>query len=241
MNYYHRAIYGLWPEKPEPNRIQTRIELVETLGKSGRKTQAQAELLSLMTEIPDDVAVKKQLGRFLLDYDLPKEAAQVFQEVVRKAPHDGDAYAGLGRAEFEQDDFRSAQQAFKNALRWNPGDMTSKKQFELTEQILALDPSVHGLNAMERYARSRKLIEATLGALDQCVATATGQLPPSATELADSARKLLLHRGRPRSYSDATEANLALAEELWKTRIDACGLPKPSDEMLSILMARLPK
>jgi hypothetical protein len=127
---------------------------------------------------------------------------------------------------------------FKSALRKKPADVASKKQ---AEQILALDPKLRGLNALERYARSRKLVEAALGSLDQCLATATSPLHPSAAEIADTARKSLLSRARPRSYGDAMEANLGLSEQLWKVRIDSCGLPKTSDEMLSILMSRLSK
>jgi hypothetical protein len=60
-------------------------------------------------------------------------------------------------------------------------------------------------------------------------------------EMADAARKSLLYKGKPRSYGDSTEANVGLSEQLWKTRIDSCGPPKDSDEMLSILMDQLSK
>jgi chloride channel protein, CIC family len=241
VEIYHKAIYGSWIENPRNRRIQARMELIATLGKFGRKTQAQAELLLLLAEMPEGIVVQKQIGRLLLDYGLVKESAEVFRKITQIMPQDGDAYAGLGRAEFALGDFRSAQQAFRGALRINPADVTSKQQLELSEQILALDPSLRGLNTSEKYARSQKLIKAALGSLSQCLATETNPLPPSTTQIADTARKSLLYRGRPRSYSDATEANVALSEQLWKVRIDSCGPPKASDEMLSILMARLPK
>ena len=177
VDMYHKAIYGSWTENPRDNRIQARMELVATLGKFGRKTQAQAELLLLLAEMPEDVAFQKQIGRLLLDYGLVKESAEVFRGITQRMPQDGDAYAGLGRAEFALGDFRSAQQAFRSALRRNPADVTSKKQLELAEQILALDPNLRGLNTSEKYARSRKLIEAALGSLDQCIATETNPIP----------------------------------------------------------------
>jgi chloride channel protein, CIC family len=241
VDIYHKAIYGSWTENPRENRAQARMELVATLGKFGRKTQAQAELLLLLAEMPEDVSFQKQLGRLLLDYGLVKESAELFRGLSQKTPQDGDAFTGLGRAEFAMGDFRSAQQAFRNALRINPFEVTSKKQLELAEQILALDPNLRGLNTSEKYARSRKLIEAILGSLDQCLATETNPSPSSTTEIADTARKSLFHRGRPRSYGDATEANVALSEQLWKVRTDSCGPPKASDEILSILMARISK
>jgi chloride channel protein, CIC family len=241
VDLYHKAIYGSWTENPRDNRIQARLEFVATLGKFGRKTLAQAELLLLLAEMPADALVQKQIGRLLLDYGLMKESAEVFRGLTQKLPQDGDAYAGLGRAEFTMGDFRSSQQAFRSALSRNPADVASRKQLELVEQILEIDPNLRGLNASERYARGRKLIEATLGSLDQCLATEANPLPPSTTQVADAARKSLLHRGRPRSYSDATEANIALSEQLWKLRIDSCGPPKASDDVLGILMARLSK
>jgi tetratricopeptide (TPR) repeat protein len=241
VDLYHKAIYGSWAENARDNRIQARMELVAALGKFGRKTQAQAELLSLLAEIPENVVFQKQIGRLLLDYGLVKESAEVFRGITQKTPQDADGYVGLGRAEFTLGDFRSAQQAFRSALRRNPADVTSKKQLELVEQILALDPNLHGLNTSEKYARSRKLMEAALGSLDQCLATEANPLPPSTTEIADAARKSLLYRGRPRSFGDATEANVALSEQLWTARIDSCGPPEASDDVLSILMARLSK
>ena len=176
----------------------------------------------------------------MLDYGLVKESAEVFRGIIRRTPGDGEAYAGLGQAEFTLGEFRSAQQAFKAASLRNPDDVTSKKHLELVEQILALDPKLGGLNTSEKYARSRKLVEAALGSLDQCLATKAYSPPPSTTEIADAARKSLLYRGRPRSLSDSVEVNIALSERLWKVRID-CGPPKASDEMLGILMSRLDK
>ena len=241
VDLYHKAIYGSWMENPQNNRVQVRMELVATLGKFGRKTQVQAELLLLLAEMPEDVTFRKQIGQLLLDYGLAKESAEVFLGLTQKTPQDGDVYAGLGRAEFAMEDFHSSQLAFKSALRRNSADVASQKQLKLVEQILEIDPNLRGLNTSERYARSRKLIEAAIGSLDQCIAAETNPLPPAATQVADAARKSLQYRGRPRSFGDATEANVALSEQLWKLRIDSCGPPKASDEMLSILMARLNK
>jgi chloride channel protein, CIC family len=241
VDMYHKAIHGFWAENARNNRIQARMELVAALGKFGRKTQAQAELLLLVAEMPKDVSLQKQIGRLLLDYGLVKESADVFQGITQRTPQDGEGYAGLGWAEFALGDFRSAQQSFRSAIRGNPDDVTSRKQLELVEQILSIDPNLRGLNTSEKYARSRKLLEAALGSLDQCLAAETNQLLPSTTEIADAARKSLLYRGRPRSLGDAVEANVALSEQLWKVRIDSCGPPKDSEEMLRILMSRLSK
>jgi chloride channel protein, CIC family len=239
--YYHKSIYGYWPDKSTTDGNQIRMELVEFLNKSGRLTQARAELLSLMAESPDDVVIRRQVAHWLLSYGLSMESAQLFREIIKKSPQDADAYAGLGQAEFVLGNFLSAEQALKNALRRNPGDVKSKQQLELSEQMLALNPNSRGLKATERYERSRKLIKETLQSLDPCLTSDTKPLSFSQIESMNAARASLASRKKPNSYSDATEFNLSLAVQLWKVRIDACGQPKSSDEILNLLMTQLSK
>jgi tetratricopeptide (TPR) repeat protein len=114
--YYRRAIYGSWPEGSVNNRIQARIELVDTLGKSNQNAQAQAELLLIVAEMPKDNSIRNRVGQLLLDYGLPKESAQVFQAIIKDSPGNGDAYGGLGKAELARDNYQNAQDAFKSAL-----------------------------------------------------------------------------------------------------------------------------
>jgi hypothetical protein len=107
----------------------------------------------------------------------------------------------------------------------------------MIQLIRALDPTPRGLTSVQRYEKSRKLVEAVLGSLSQCIATAKVPIPAPVTEMSDTGRKMLLRHGRPASYGDATEANISLAEQMWKGHADLC---RPSsDEWLTRLMARL--
>ncbi len=239
IEHYHHAIYGAWPSNAAIHRVQVRTELVENLAKSGRKTQAQAELLALMSEMPDDLAVKKQVAQLLLDYGLPRESAEVFQAITKQAPGEASAYAGLGEAQYEQDNYRAAEDAFRNAVRLNPADEKSKDRLQVTEHILVLDPNLKGLLTSERYQRSLKLMTEVLGSLDECAATLKGSPPKNVTQAADAARKVLMSRRRPQSYGDALETNLSLIEQLWKLRLEMCGPPATAE--LVRLMPRLTK
>ena len=186
------------------------------------------------------MAVQKQIGRLLLDYGLVRESAEFFRGLTQITPQDGDAYAGLGRAEFALGDFRSAQQAFRSALRRNPTDDASKKQLELVEQILALDPSLRGLSASERYARSRKLVEAALGSLDRCPATETTPMTPPMTQTVDAARKSVLVSGKTTFLRRRHRSQCCIVRTALENRASThAARQKLSDEMLSILMARL--
>jgi tetratricopeptide (TPR) repeat protein len=241
VSYYHRAIYGSWPEQRQVNRTLVRIELVNVLGKFGKRQEARSELLVLEAEAPDDLAIQKNLGRLLLAYDLPKESAVVFRRILQKNKSDTDAYDGLGEAELVQDDYRGAQRAFKAALRLNAVDADAAKRLGVVAQVLALDPTARGLSAAERYRRSRKLMETALGSLGECLGTSQASPPVSVKALTDSARKSLLRRERPRSDEDSAEENLDMAEQLWKSRRDVCGGSQAADEPLSRLMGKLAK
>ncbi len=231
---FHRAVFGTWPEDSPENGTKVRFELIDALGRSGREKQAQAELLSLLPELPDDTATRMQAGGLLLKYKLPTEAADVFKQIIHKEPRNASAYAGLGDAEFMQGNYRVAEAAYKSALLWNPADSNSGGRVADIAQILALDPYIRGLSATERYERSRKLVQAILGAMDQCMSSKSPQVPASVTALADSARKLLLNHRRPRSLSEQAAADLQLAVQMWQSTLNLCGVPR--NEVLAAIM-----
>ena len=232
---YHRAIYGSWPDQRKVHQVQARIELVQILGKFGKRQEVRSELLALEAEIPDDAALRKQLGRLLLDYGLPQESAGVFRKVIEKDRRDESALMGLGEAELAQNHYAAAQNEFKAALRVNPGDANAASRLQLVERILAVDPAARGLSPRERYERSRKLVEAALGSLDECLGTTKGATPGPVEELSNAARKLLL---RPAKGGGADE-NIALSERLWDARTGLCGPSKTPDDPLSRMMAQL--
>jgi hypothetical protein len=136
----------------------------------------------------------------------------------------------------------AAQDAFSNALRWNPADEAIRERLKLCEQIIALDPAIRGLISEERYRRSGRLVEETLGALEQCTASHVDSTPPdSLRELMESARKTLSKRSRLISYGDVAESNDSLAVELWTSREKLCGASGAAEEALERVIAKLPK
>ena len=188
-------------------------------------------MLSLLQQMPSDAATRKQIGRLLLQFGLAKESADVFREVLEGQPEDAEANAGLGEAELALNDLSGAQTAFQRAVRREPGAEGYKKRLQLVEETILLDPAMRGLTGGERYRRSRRLVEAALGAWDQCVATKSGAAGDAARGAADEARKILLVRRAPRSNADAAEADVALAEQLWSARVALCGAGRAEDPL----------
>jgi tetratricopeptide (TPR) repeat protein len=226
---FQRAIAGSWPENPAANRFQARVELADTLWKAGRHAAARAELLSAVAEAPADPARQKQLGRALIDYGQPAAAADLFRHLTAQDREDPGGYDGLAAAEFAAGHYEPARDAWRAALKLDPADAEAATQADLCDRILELDPTLRGLRSSERYKRSVRLLEAIVPVLEPCGAAAPDDLK--------AARAAVANRRRPMSYSDAAEANVALAVRLWNARLGCT--PVAVDEALVRVMSTL--
>jgi tetratricopeptide (TPR) repeat protein len=233
VKLYRRAIDGVWPAGQDRTRMQTRFELVSLLDKSGQRTQAIAELLAALGST-HDIAAKQQIGRSLLNYGAPREAADIFRDVARSGDPDGKAYAGLGQAELALENYQQARDAFQQALQRNPSEETVKNRLALTDRVLALDPNARGLRAAQRYDRSKELLEAEIARFEQC--------QPGSTAT-DPAKKAIADRPGRGDLEDSADRNLALAEDLWTQQQKLCK-PAPAGsagDAADLVLARLAK
>ena len=236
VGYYHHAIDGAWPANAAERRIQARLELIQALGKAGRRQEAQAELLSMPTVMPGDLSVKRQVAELSQEYGLAQGAANLFRDLTEHDAQDEKAWAGLGEAEYALADYAAARDALAAALRLNPNDTAVEKRLDAATQILALDPMRRGLRAADRFQRSQAVLAGVLYVLDHCSPAA---LPATLKDQMEAARRLLVKGRRPPSYSDAIENNTSVAEQLWTAGAKACGSMPPADAPLSRIMARL--
>ena len=236
VGYYHHAIDGAWPANAAERRIQARLELIQALGKAGRRQEAQAELLSMPTVMPGDLSVKRQVAELSQEYGLAQGAANLFRDLTEHDAQDEKAWAGLGEAEYALADYAAARDALAAALRLNPNDTAVEKRLDAATQILALDPMRRGLRAADRFQRSQAVLAGVLDVLDHCSPAA---LPATLKDQMEAARRLLVKGRRPPSYSDAIENNTSVAEQFWTAGAKACGSMPPADAPLSRIMARL--
>jgi CIC family chloride channel protein len=227
--HYHRAIYGTWPDMPEEHRIQARLELVEALAKTGRRSQAQAELLLLAAQPPVDLTLQEQIARMLFDTGLPQKATTLFRSILRQHGGDAQALAGLGDAEFAQGNYTAARDSYRGALKLIPSDTAMAKRADLCDRILVLDPTLPRLRASERYERSKQILSRLLDSVVTC--HVAGEAVRDAHEAVDSKR-------RPLSLSDAAETNLALATQIWPL-LSSCSSKPPPNDATSIVMSKL--
>jgi tetratricopeptide (TPR) repeat protein len=223
ISYFRRAIYGHWNGDAAGNRLRARFELIDLLARRNSKEELLAELLPV-------------LGRLFLLAGSAGRAAAVFRGVLRNVPANADAYAGLGEAEFARGDYRAAQRDFQSALRLAPVDQTTRQRLDVCNELLMLDPTVRGLGPAERFHRSLKLLDLTLDQTRPCI----GQNPSfQLQQFFDQAGKTLEARVSAAHQSEASEANLDLAEQLWQARRQECTPPPATDSPLALVLARL--
>jgi tetratricopeptide (TPR) repeat protein len=236
VSYYRRAIYGHWDKDEAGNRLRARFELIDLLARHDSKEELLAELLPLQEQAPRDLKTQTWMGQLFLQAGSPNRAADVFREILHDAPTDADARAGLGQAEFARGDYRAAARDFQAALRLAPDDPSARQRLELCNELLALDPTVRGLNPEERLHRSLRLVELTMNETSQCI----GPKPSSGVRgLLDKAANALKARVTVARQSEVSESNLDLVEQLWQARKKDCNSPLPTDSPVALVVARL--
>ncbi len=168
ISFYHRAIYGQWEDTLIGDRVRARFELVDLLAARNSRQELLAELLPLQTEAPADVPTRKRIARLLISAGLPSRAIEIFRDILRTDAGDADAYAGIGEAEFQRANYRSARTSFLAALKLDPKNREVGQMLDLCNQVLALDPAQRGIGATEQYRRSLTVLRSTLEATKSC-------------------------------------------------------------------------
>jgi len=227
ISHYHRAIYGEWTADAIRQRLNARLELVGLLARLDKKEELMAELLPLQEAAGEDSRLAPQLGRWFLQAGSPVRAEAIFREILHKQPSDIDAHAGAGDAAFAMANYRTARSEFLTALRLAPENPSFRTKVELSDRVLALDPTIRGLDAKERLRRSGVLMKAVLDEVSHCVTSPD----PDLKALIERSEALLKKRGA------SFEENLDLAEDLGQTLKRQC---KPgSGDLLTLVLAKV--
>lgn len=229
--HYDRAANGAWQNKLDENRLDVRFELVQMLAQAGKRDQAEAALTSLAAQPMQDVGSRLRLARMLADFGMLKESGDVYRAIVQTDRQNASAYAGLGDIEFRGGDCVAAQQTLRRALQIDSSNKDAARKVEVCSAALALDPTMSGLPAEERFRRSELVLRRVIDAQSRCGV-------PTGSD-AKAARAALARRNRPASYARAAESDLALVSKLWQPVAKSCH--PAADDPLSLLMAKLAK
>jgi len=231
-SYFHRAIYGHWGADSLARRAEARFALIDLLVARGGGRDLLAELLPLEDVPADSLELRMRMGRWFLLAGSPARAANMFREVLRRAPRNGDAFAGMGEAALAQGNFRTAHADFSEAIDLLPPDTVLATRLALVDTLLSLDPTARGIDAPERIVRGRALIGRLLAAVDACAKTPPGQTVGAARSvLADTSAAVS-------STNAAVDSLTTLASELWTSYAGSCPA-SASDPVLRLLALRL--
>lgn len=228
VSYYRTAIFGQWPRDPEENRLATRFELVELLRVHGENMRAVSELLDLMKEAPTRPDVQKTIARLLLQAGAPDNASEVFAELVNRRPDDREAVVGYAEAQFELGNYVTAQANFARALRLTPDDPEIQSRLALCEEVNRLDLARRGLSTVSRHRRSLELVARSLKLVEACLNPSgdesAGPRPSAPQDLQSSlaVARQLQGNVRQRPSDETVEANISLAEKLWRASEHLC-------------------
>ncbi len=233
--YYRTAIYGRWDQNPEQNRLETRLEFIDSLEAQGDTLQMVGELVSLLRDEPTDETLARRVGLMFLDAGSPSEALRVLRPLAEASPKDGALLAALGRAYFDTGEYGLARLELQKAASLAPGNSQAELLAE-ANAVVSLDPNYRRVSRSEprltqrqRFTRSREVLRRTIEYMNYCYNplgdARVGPLRPLTPEAAgafESARAALADSRRPADYSEATDANMTLAADLWGLRSELC-------------------
>ncbi len=237
VQYYQRAIYGLWPDNPLHHRIDTRFELAHFLASEDRIEELRAELIILASDIRDDPGQLLNTGYLMLFAHAPAQAETVFTRVLGRYPRNAEALAGLGKAQLETGNFAASEQTFLRAARANPENLEVRKQLALVQQIRALNPKRRGLGIYVSADRAGHLLKITLDRLAACADRKS--LPPEVQDDMAAAATHLETRRRGAPTAESIDARIELAIRLFHDGSDFCVNPaeQPAVEHLTRALA----
>ena len=167
IRVYQNAIYGIWPANADEHRREVRLELTELLLKNQRNSEAEAQLIALSAELPNDSPLLKQVARLFAQVGDYARASDLYSRALQTDPHSVDVLIGLGNAEFNQNDYASARRHLTRVLDQQPTNAAVAAMAHTIDLVLSLDP-YEPVPEAERRARVIRGFQIASERLRQC-------------------------------------------------------------------------
>jgi len=227
IRYYHDAIEGAWARDPEQARRTARLELAEFLVRERILAAAQAELISLAAELPDDPAIQERVGILMVDAGMPGRGLPILRSVLSGRPS---AAAAAGRAAFALGQDALAEQYLAAARAHGDTDPWVADMLEVLQLSRGADPLLPHLPASERIARCIRNLDAAQARLNAC--------RPAPVELTTEIGQLRATLVRTRvADPDLLERTLQTIMRA-ETSADSCVSSTPLDRALARIAQR---
>jgi len=169
IQYYHNAIYGVWPSNSDEHRLKAWFELVEFLLRQNARPQAQAELIALSAELPHRPDAQLRVADLFIQAQDYPHALVEYQHVLQIDHGNPQALAGAGTAAFNLARYRTAARYLEADVDANPQDTQSAQMLQMSKLVLDEDPFGRGISTSERIHRIRSIFEQVGKRLDACL------------------------------------------------------------------------
>jgi predicted Zn-dependent protease len=168
VRYYHTALYASWPVEETDTRRKVRLELIRFLLTNGQPGRAEAELIVLGADLPDDLQTHLEVGDLFTAVGDHHRALDQFQAGLRLSPQNETALAGAGRAAFEIGDYPLAQRYLHDAQHQTTELAATR---ELVDLVLSQDPLAARIGSSARRGRLMDALSYVEQRLISCVAS----------------------------------------------------------------------
>jgi len=243
LRYYHNAIYAAWPDDQQVERRDARLELVDFLLSINARAQAQAELLALAANLPNDPFQQTRVGDLFLRAQDYENALAEYRLSLKADHHNSAAVTAAGIAAFQLGRYALAQRYLQSAVATNPSDAQSAARLKTTELVLQMDPFQRQLSVAQRnlvvieaFAAGGQRLKSCFGTAGSAGATSSG----ASSSLAESWAKMKRQITEPglRRDPDLIEAAMELVFDIEHQTNTACGNPSDADTAL-LLIAKM--
>ena len=188
LRYYHGAIYGVWPKNPETNRLNARLELSRFLVGRNDTSIADAELIALISEIPQHGAeLHAQAGDLFLRIGDAKHALSEYRSALTVKHPSANSVRGAGLAAYQLGEYQEAERYLERAHRLRTSDADVTSALVLSRLVISADPYLRGLSDAERRARTQRDFAQAFFRLQEC-AKKSANVSAGAAPQADLAR-----------------------------------------------------
>ncbi len=231
VRYYHAAIDGIWTTPAVDARRDARIELARLLMTRGQPVRAQAELISLIDDLPPNAMLITDVAALLAEAGAQSRALTLLRRALELDPQDVRAAQLAAALEYHNGDLAAARRDLLAASKVAPLPNDSRDILEVVDRTLALDPYADHLSIRTRADRAMRLLAVAKARLEQC-----NNEPPDLAERVDREMKrqpIELERD-----ADLIDEVTSVAFEVERLPQGSCGAESIDDRALALIASR---
>ncbi len=163
-----QALSKEWPASTESQRRSAQLDYAALLSASGRQSEANSLLLSVIAQRGDDPAIGKKAAEMIKVKGSPEQVEEAYTVLASHFPADASIWVGLGGARLAENKDLLALEAFRRAAEAAPENAEARGAVARVEEILRLDPTRRGLSVRERARRWDEILQRVASAAGAC-------------------------------------------------------------------------